>query len=265
MIGQSVRRCLRVVLASLSVPALCSAIVFAESPNSATLRPFAPGERLTYTLSWGKIAAGTAVMEVAERQTFSGRSVLKLLHTARSNNFVSVFYPVNNRVESLLDEDGIYSQRLMFNRREGRRKNDIEILFDQIQHRAIVTKDGNTETLEVPARVQDTLSVLYFFRTLPGTALQTSTTVDVHHDKKNYRLELRVEGTERMKTPLGEVDTVRILAIMPFKGLFMNEGNIRIWVTNDAARIPVFMKAKVMIGSVTAALTSVEGTTLGRP
>jgi len=128
-----------------------------------------------------------------------------------------------------------------------------------------VTKDGNTETLEVPARVQDTLSVLYFFRTLPGTALQTSTTVDVHHDKKNYRLELRVEGTERMKTPLGEVDTVRILAIMPFKGLFMNEGNIRIWVTNDAARIPVFMKAKVIIGSVTAALTSVEGTTLGRP
>ena len=239
MIGQSVRRCLRVVLASVSVPALCSAIVFAESPNSATLRPFAPGERLTYTLSWGKIAAGTAVMEVAERQTFSGRSVLKLLHTARSNNFVSVFYPVNNRVESLLDEDGIYSQRLMFNRREGRRKNDIEI--------------------------QDTLSVLYFFRTLPGTALQTSTTVDVHHDKKNYRLELRVEGTERMKTPLGEVDTVRILAIMPFKGLFMNEGNIRIWVTNDAARIPVFMKAKVIIGSVTAALTSVEGTTLGRP
>jgi len=52
---------------------------------------------------------------------------------------------------------------------------------------------------------------------------------------------------------------------MPFKGLFMNEGNIRIWVTNDAARIPVFMKAKVIIGSVTAALTSVEGTTLGRP
>ena len=28
---------------------------------------------------------------------------------------------------------------------------------------------------------------------------------------------------------------------------------------------PVFMKAKVIIGSVTAALTSVEGTTLGRP
>src|SRR5438552_8872872 len=121
-------------------------------------------------------------MEVAERQTFSVRSVLKLLDTARANNFVSVFYPVNNRVDSLLDEDGIYSQRLMFNRREGRRKNNIEILYDQIQHRAIVTKDGNTETLEVHARVQDKLSALYFFRTPPRTALQTSTTVGVHPD-----------------------------------------------------------------------------------
>jgi hypothetical protein len=49
---------------------------------------------------------------------------------------------------------------------------------------------------------------------------------------------------------------------MPFKGLFLNEGNIRVWVTNDAARIPVLMKSKVLIGSVTAALTKVEGVTL---
>ena len=30
---------------------------------------FKVGERLTYALNWGIIAAGTAVMEVAERQT----------------------------------------------------------------------------------------------------------------------------------------------------------------------------------------------------
>ena len=61
---------------------------------------------------------------------------------------------------------------------------------------------------------------------------------------------------------LGEFDTLRILAIMPFKGLFLNEGNIRVWVTNDAARIPVLMKAKVLIGSISATLTKVEGVTL---
>jgi hypothetical protein len=33
-------------------------------------------------------------------------------------------------------------------------------------------------------------------------------------------------------------------------------------VTNDAARVPVLMKAKVVIGSVTATLTGAEGVTL---
>ncbi len=223
---------------------------------------FTVGERLTYALSWGIVSAGTAVFEVAERQALRGRAVVKVIHTARSNDFVSVFYPVNNRVETLLDEEARYPHRLFFKRREGKRKNDFEVQFDQAAHRATVTKDGNTETLDIPAQAQDTLSILYFFRTLPSITIGSSTFVDVHHDKKNYRLELRIEGTERLKGPLGEFDTIRILAVMPFKGLFLNEGNIRVWVTNDAARIPVYMRAKVIIGSVSATLVSIEGATL---
>jgi uncharacterized protein DUF3108 len=223
---------------------------------------FKVGEHLTYALNWGIIAAGTAVLEVADRQTLAGRQVVKLVHTARSNEFISVFYPVNNRVESLLDEEAGYPHRLFFKRREGRRKNDIEVVFDQTAHRATVTKDGSTETMEVPPGVQDTLSVIYSARTLPSLEVGSSTIIHVNHDKKNYRLELRIEGTERLKGPLGEFDTIRILAVMPFRGLFLNEGNIRVWVTNDAARIPVLMKAKVLIGSVSATLTKVEGVTL---
>jgi len=233
----------------------------------ATIVHFKVGERLTYGLSWGFVSAGTAAFEITERQTFDGRPVIKIVHTARSNDFISAFYPVNNRVETLLDEEAVYPYRLLFKRREGKRKNDIEAVFDQVAHRATVTKDGNTETMEVPPAVQDTLSVLYFFRAFPTLAVGSSTIIHVNHDKKNYRLELRVEGTERLKGPLGEFDTVRILAIMPFKGLFLNEGNIRVWVTNDAARIPVLMKAKVVIGSVNATLTGMEGSTLtaGQP
>jgi len=84
----------------------------------------------------------------------------------------------------------------------------------------------------------------------------------VHHDKKNYHMELRVEGFERMQSPLGEVETVRVLAIMPFRGLFLNEGNIRVWFTKDAARVPILLRAKVIIGSISATLTSFEATAL---
>jgi len=231
-------------------------------PATVPPSPYQVGERLTYDLSWGIVSAGTAVLEVAERQAFAGRPVVKALHTARSNEFLSVFYPVSNRVETLLDEAAHIPHHLLFQRREGKRKNDIEVRYDQAAHKATVTKDGVTETLDIPPQAQDTLSIIYFFRTLPAIAVGASTFVDVHHDKKNYRLELRVEGIEKIRGPLGECDTIRILAIMPFKGLFMNEGNIRVWVTNDAARVPVLMKAKVIIGSVTATLTGATGVTL---
>jgi len=65
-----------------------------------------------------------------------------------------------------------------------------------------------------------------------------------------------------MESPFGEVETIRVLAIMPFRGLFLNEGNIRVWFTNDAARIPILMQAKVVIGSISATLASLEGTAL---
>ena len=57
-----------------------------------------------------------------------------------------------------------------------------------------------------------------------------------------------------LKGTWGEKETIRILVMMPFKGIFLNEGNIQIWLTNDAQRVPVKMKAKVIIGSVVAEL-----------
>ena len=246
---------LRLALLVLLAVAISSSCPLTTDASSSDLQRFQIGERLSYALSWGKISAGTAVLEVVGHGILGGRQVLQLLHTARTNDFVSFFYPVNYHVESFIDEEALPA-RLLFNRREGKRKNDIEVLFDQAAHRALVTTDGVSETIVVPAGVQDTLSCLYAFRSLPLSAVGESVSIDVYHDKKIYKLELRVEGFERMRTTLGEVDTIRVLAIMPFRGLFLNEGNIRVWFTNDTARIPVLMREKVVIGSISATLTS---------
>jgi hypothetical protein len=78
--------------------------------------------------------------------------------------------------------------------------------------------------------------------------------MNVYHDKKNRNVEVRVEDTETLEGSWGKADTVRVLVIMPFQGLFMNQGNIRVWFTTDERRTPVRMKAKVVIGSIVADL-----------
>jgi hypothetical protein len=163
---------------------------------------------------------------------------------------------VDNRVESILDSATLLPERLSFKRREGKKKEDLEYTFHQKEGRVTVVKGGTTETLEMPTGTQDVISCLYYARSelslQPGSVM----TMNVYHDKKNRKLEVRVEEIETVSGPWGEVETARVLVVMPFQGLFLNRGNIRVWFTTDDRRIPVRMKAKVIIGSIVADLVS---------
>ena len=226
--------------------------------------PFSIGERLTYDISWTYVKAGTAVMAVVDSTPINGRQVLKLQTTAQSRPAITKIYPVLNRVESIIDAERLLPLRMVFNRREGKRKNDFEYTFRHKAGAVTAMKDGKTEELTIPADAQDIISCLYFVRKslplVPGSTL----TMNVHHDKKNYKLEVRVEGLEMIEGRWGKTQTARVLAIMPFQGIFLNEGNIRVWFTTDASHLPVRMKAKVVIGSIVAELVNGFHSTDGR-
>jgi hypothetical protein len=219
--------------------------------------PFASGERFTYRVSWMGLHAATAVMEVSRAPALHGRRMLRLITTAVSSPAVTKFYAVDNRVESRVDADTLLPQRLLFRRREGKRKNDFDVTFHHAQGHVLSIKDGDSTIIPIPPGTQDSISCLYYIRSAPSLQPGFSQVMTVHHDKKNYRLEVKIEALEKIKGPWGEVEAIRALAIMPFQGIFLNEGNIRVWFTNDDRRIPVRMKAKVIVGSVVADL--VEG------
>lgn len=216
--------------------------------------PVVIGERLTYALSWLAVQAGTATMEVHPAPVGPVKPQLMLVNTATSSKFVSRFFPVNNRVESYVDAETLTPQRFVFHRREGKKRNDFDVTFLHAEGKATGTKDGETYVQAIPPDTHDVLSCLYYFRNLPSLQTGARTIINIHHDKKNYKLEAVVEGTERLSGSWGDADTVRVLVIMPFQGIFLNEGNIRVWVTNDARRLPVMMQAKVVIGSIVAKL-----------
>lgn len=243
----------------LLAAALLASFPGSTVPTRAEARPLLPavqvGERLTYELSWLNILAGTAVLEVAEGGTHS-QALLKLMMTAQSSPKVTRFYPVDNRVESLVSPDTFLSEHMTFHRREGKRKNDFDYTFHHDQGSVTAVKDGVAETLPIPPGTFDAISCLYYVRSLPQFTPGTTESLSVHHDKKNYKLEVRVEGLETIKGPWGKAEVIRLLVIMPFQGIFLNQGNIRVWLTNDGRRIPLRMKARVIIGSIVADLVS---------
>jgi hypothetical protein len=225
-----------------------------SKPWSEPKRPFQVGERLTYNVSWLNLTAVIAVMEVAPISGLSGQGVAKLVGIAQSTPILTKFFPVDSRVESQLDLDTLAPEHMTFRRREGKKKEDIEYTFHQKEGMVTVVRGGTTESVPIPAGTQDIMSCLYYTRTVLEPTPGASLTMNVYHDKKNRPVEVRVEGVETIEGTWGKAETVRVLVIMPFHGLFMNQGNIRVWVTTDERRTPLRMEAKVVLGSIVADL-----------
>jgi len=195
-------------------------------------------------------------MEVAREEGTSSRPIVHLVTTAQSNPMITKFYPVDNRVESQIDLATFLPEHMTFRRREGKRKNDFDYTFHHKEGTVTAVKDGTSDILPIPPDTQDAISCLYFVRRSLPLKPGESLTMNVHHDKKNYKLEVRVEAIEMLDGHWGKVEAARVLVIMPFQGIFLNQGNVRVWFTTDERRIPVRMKAKVIIGSVVAELIS---------
>ena len=245
-----------IFLACLILGALSSAASWAGVGDLTTARPFQVGEQLTYDISWLNITAGTAVMAVSGAGMDGDPSLVKLVTTAQSRPAITKFFPVDNRVESSLDTATLLPEHLTFKRREGKKKEDLEYTFDQKAGAVTVVKNGTTERLDMPPGTQDVISCLYYARSVLSLQPGASLTMNVQHDKKTHKLDVLVEEIETLSGSWGKVETARVLVVMPFQGLFLNQGNIRVWFTTDARRIPVRMKAKVVIGSIVADLVS---------
>ncbi len=213
-------------------------------------KAFGVGERLEFSVKYGMLPAGTAVMKIPEIIDYEGHPSFRIVSTARSNRVISVFYRVRDSVETIVDYDGIFPRRFHKQLREGGYKADKTTLFDQRKHLAIAGND----TIPTYAFVQDALSSMYFIRTrelTPGSEIL----VDSHTDKKNFPLKILVYRKETVKVPAGNFDCIVIEPVMRAEGIFKAKGRIWIWLTDDQYKIPVKMKTEVFfLGSVTAQL-----------
>lgn len=220
----------------------------------AATQPFRSGEALRFSVQYGFIKAGSAYLEVPEVRDWNGRKVWTLVARAESNSFFSRFYKVRNRIESYWDQDGLYSWRYTENRREGGHKEKNEIVFDQERHEARY-HDGRK--FPIPPQVQDALSSFYYTR-YQALPIGGSIVFDYHASRKSMPLEVRVIGRERVETPAGTFDCVAIEPMLKAGGVFKAKGRLVIWITDDERRMPVLMKSKVAVGSISVVLQEIR-------
>ena len=210
-------------------------------------------EKLVYNLSWTGIPVGKATQEISDVGDFR-----RIISTARSNDWLSAFFPVDDRTESHLEKDGSFPGsprhfKMLF--KEGKHVRDREITFNPSEKKAHYHDKISRERVDITIEpgTFDIYSSFYFIRHQPiepGKSLF----INLLDSKKLHRLEIRALRRERVKVPAGEFDTIVIEPMVRPEGVFEGKKGAYIWLTDDERRIPVKAQTKVTVGSVTAVL-----------
>jgi len=84
-------------------------------------------------------------------------------------------------------------------------------------------------------------------------------TINGFFDKTIYNLKLDNEGKEVIETKLGKYETLMFTPIMPSNKLFRGKFPIKVWVSDDKNRIPLKIKARLMVGSLDMDIVEAKG------
>jgi hypothetical protein len=217
-------------------------------------RPFGVGERLLFSIEWGFIKAGDATLEVRDLVRWKGEPCYLFMSEAWSNSSFAAFFPVKDVIKSFTGVQDLASRKFEKHLREGKFAADVEVEYDQKAHK-VRYPDG--QLVDTTPLARDILASFYYARTQP-LVLGKSFYIDNHTDRVNYPLEVKVLRKEKVRVHAGEFDCIVVQPVLRYPGLFEQKGKLTIWLTDDARRMPVMMRSKIVIGSINAALKEVR-------
>jgi hypothetical protein len=223
---------------------------------------FMTGEWLKYKLRYGFLNAGYASMEVKDT-IYQGQNNFLIDGKGWTSGMVKLFFKVEDVYQSVIDKNTLYPN--LFKRRvdEGGYKISKDINFDQEQARArVVDYKHNKETsFDVVKGVQDMISSMYFIRNtnLSNLKINQEITINLFYDQQLNNFKLRYLGKEIINTKFGKIKTLKFKPFVESGRVFKGENSVVVWVTDDENKIPVKIKADLVVGSLKAELESFKG------
>jgi len=200
-------------------------------------------EVLVYRVEFLGMTMGYARFTFKGKVLLNGKETYHLNVRAWTSDILSVIYPINETIDYFLDVKTLAPLRQEFTSR-AKEKDDVAI-YDQ-ENGKIVYRYKQTgeihKRVDVTPNVYDPVSATYYFRVRDLGAEERPR--QVYAGRKLWQISTRLIGQERIDTSGGPVDTKVIQPVIRREGQLENKGDLRMWVTNDARRVPVRIYAK---------------------
>lgn len=229
-------------------------ILVTATQLGATQVPWSIGENLRFSVQYGAITAGEALMQVEGYSTVAGHQTYHLVSFLRTNDYFSKIFKINDRYESFMDVNLLATRKFIKDINEGSYSSQRETIFIPEMNVVIY---GEDEKYPIEQQTQDLLSCIYYARIMP-LEVGESYPINIHDSKKNFPGTIEVLREETVSTPLGEFNCVVVRAYAEGATIFASRNGLEVWYTNDEWHIPVLVSLKIMVGSIQMVLVDAD-------
>ena len=254
-------------MATFFAASMLPLLVFPSLPQSRVdgIAPVFPSkEKLSYSVEWRLIYAGSAILTV-DPAASSERAPWQIKLHLESAGMVSKLYHLDDNYSIDMD-DHFCAADSKLDAMERTRHHQTDVHYDPARGKASYTERDllknsviKTAETEIPSCVSDIIAALYKLRTLkldPGHSEQ----IMISDGKKTVSVRIDPQAREVLKLKSGTYNTIRCEANI-FNGvLYSRRGEFLIWLTDDAHHLPVQLRARMNfpIGSITLELDKEE-------
>jgi hypothetical protein len=240
--------------------------------------PFSPGETLRYKVVWDppwylfflpEMEAGELRLSLGKTTMYGQKPAAPITFEARSSGTLASLtgVKVEDTFESLADPATLCTYTVRKRVREGKRKRDIDVTYypesrrlhildtDIAKSPPHVNKDKFVD--DVPDCVHDVFAAVYALRRVNLSVGSREQWV-LGDDDNIKRIETRVVKSEIIQGHAGPVRSLRIETVALLGGLFREGGQFRIWLSEDARKLPVMFEIQVKLGRAYGRLVSVD-------
>ncbi|MDB4180408.1 DUF3108 domain-containing protein, partial [Flavobacteriaceae bacterium] len=110
--------------------------------------------------------------------------------------------------------------------------------------------------------VQDMLSVFYFLRNnynLDQIKKDKDLSVNMFFDSENYEFKMKFLGIETINTKFGKIKCIKLRPFVQSGRVFKEKESLTLWISADKNKIPLRIKADLVVGSIRVDLDAFSG------
>lgn len=226
---------------------------------SITNKAFQVGEKLRYRITYGFVDAGEATLEVSSTtKKGADRELLHVKGVGKTLGGFSSFFKVEDVYESYIDKKGIFPWFFVRRVDEGGYKISQDYTFHQDKDKVNV---GAGKEFKTTVGIQDMISSFYYARTLDFKNMKKYDTYEFKcfMDNEIFLLKIKYVGDEVIHIRKGKFNCHKFVPVVQTGRYFKSENDVNFWITNDANKIPILVRAKIPVGTIKMHLVEWEG------